>query len=65
MQDPLAYLYSSDPDTMYFDKAMKQPDRKELMNAAIREVNRHFQLKHWKPHSHKESPKEKPILYSV
>ena len=26
MQDPLAYLASSDPDTMYFDQAMKEHD---------------------------------------
>ena len=34
IKDPLAYLSRSDPDTMYFDQAMKQPNRKELLNAA-------------------------------
>ena len=28
MLDPIAYSASSDPDTMYMDQAMKQPDRK-------------------------------------
>ena len=41
MQDPLAYLASSDPDIMYFDQAMKQPNRKEFLNAAIIEINIH------------------------
>ena len=41
MQDPLSYLDSSDPDIMYFNQAMKQPDHKEFLNTAIREVNSH------------------------
>ena len=41
MQYPLAYLARSDPDTMYFDQAMKEPERKEFLNTAIREVNSH------------------------
>ena len=36
MEDPIAYLASSEPDTMYFDQAMKEPDRQEFLNAAIR-----------------------------
>ena len=35
MQDPLAYLARSEPDTMYFDQAMKEPDCKGFMSAAI------------------------------
>ena len=35
MQNSLSYLASSGPDTMYFDQAVKQPDRKEFLNAAI------------------------------
>ena len=62
MQDPLAYLDSSDTDTMYFDKVMKQPYRKEFLNAEIREINSHFQLKHWKLLPREEVPTRKPIL---
>ena len=46
MQDPLAYLDRYDPDTIYFDQAMKKPERKEFLNAEIIEVNSHFQIKH-------------------
>ena len=46
MQDPLDYLASSDPATMYFDQETKQRDRKEFLNATIREVNSHWQREH-------------------
>ena len=65
MQDPLVYLASSDPDTIYFDQAMKEPDRKEFLNAAIREVNSHCELKHCKLLPCVDVPKGKPILDSV
>ena len=62
MQDPLVYLASSDPDTIYFDQVMKQPDRTDFMNAEIREVNSHCDIKHWKILTRKEVPKGQPIL---
>ena len=63
MEDPsLAYLARSDPDTMYFDQAMKEPDHQEFLNAAISEVNSHCELKHWKLLPHKDVPKGQPIL---
>ena len=65
MKEPLAYLSSYEPDTMYFDQAMKQPEHKEFLIAEIREVNRHFQLKHWKLIPCKEVPKGQPVLESV
>ena len=61
MQDPLSYLASSEPDTMYFDQAMKHPDRKEFLNASIIQVNSPCQLKHWRLLPHKEVPKGQPI----
>ena len=62
MEDPLAYLAIYDPDTMYFDQAMKEPDRQEFLNAAIREVNSHRDLKHWKLLPLKDASKGQPIL---
>ena len=35
MEDPLAYLASYDPDTMYFDQATDQPDLKEFLNRQL------------------------------
>ena len=65
MQDLLAYPVGSVSDTMYLHQAMKQPDCKEFLNAAIRAVNSHCQLKHWKILPHKNIPKRKPTLDSV
>ena len=65
MEDSLDYLYRSDQETMYFDQAMKEPDRQEFLNASIREVNRHYGMKHRKLLLHKDSPKGKLILDSI
>ena len=62
IQDPLAYLAISYPDAMYFGQAMKEPDSKEFLNALIREVKRHCELKHWKILPRGEVPKGQPIL---
>ena len=32
-QDPIAFAASNDPDTMYVDQALKEPDRKEFIKA--------------------------------
>ena len=58
MQDTLAYLASSDMDTIYFDQEMKQPDRKEFLSTAIREINIHCKLKHWNSFRATRSPRE-------
>ena len=64
-EDPLAYLARSDPDTMKFDQAMKEPDRQECLNVAIREVKSHCELKHWKFVPREDVTKGKPILDSI
>ena len=46
MENPLAYLSRSDPDTMYFDQAMNYPNRKAYLNADSKEVNCHCKRKH-------------------
>ena len=50
---------------MYFDQLMKQHDQKEFLIAVIREVNSHFQLKHWKLLLSEEVPMGQPVLDSV
>eukprot|EP00957_Ditylum_brightwellii_P189215 14402458-Ditylum_brightwellii.AAC.1 len=39
MHQPLAYLSQSDPDTMYFQHAMKEPDKEEFVKAIVSKVN--------------------------
>ena len=47
---------------MYFYQAMKEPNSKELMNAAIIEVKSHCELKNWNLLPREEFPKGQPIL---
>ena len=65
MSDPIAYLAKSDPDTMYFDQAIRQPDRKEFINSIVREVNSHCDKKHWQLIPREQVPEGEPILDSV
>ena len=37
--DPMAYKATTDPDTMYWHQAMKEPDRDEFVKASIKEVD--------------------------
>ena len=46
MSDPIAYSASSDPDVMYVDQAMKQPDRKQFIKAMAEEVEAHTKNHH-------------------
>ncbi len=48
--DPIAYAMkaSSDPDTMYYHKAMKAPDARQFRDAMLQEVQAHTSRKHWK-----------------
>ena len=64
-QEPLPYISSSGPDTIYFDQAVKHPDHNEFLNVAIRYVNSRFQLNHWKLLPGEEVTKGQPILDSV
>ena len=43
-----AMIAKSDPDTMYLDEALRQPDRHEFIKAMHKELNDHITRKHWK-----------------
>jgi hypothetical protein len=66
MTNPIAFLaQTSDPDTMYYHQAMKQPDRNEFVKAVIKEINDHVERKHWELIPIEEVPENTPILDSV
>ena len=65
MSDPIAYSASSDPDTMYMDQAMKQPDRKQFIKAMVDEVAAHTNNGHWKLLLKSDVPTGIKILPSV
>ena len=68
MSDPIAYSASSDPDTMYMDQAMKQPDRKQFIKAMVNEVTAHSNNGHWKLIFKSEVPhrtKVPPLVWAM
>jgi hypothetical protein len=66
MSDPIAFLArTSDPDTMYFHQAIRQPDREEFIKAIIKEINDHIKHKHWVLVPREQVPKGMKILDSV
>jgi hypothetical protein len=48
MSDPIAFAASSDPDIMYLHEAMREPDKKQFVQAMIDEVTTHTERGHWK-----------------
>jgi Reverse transcriptase (RNA-dependent DNA polymerase) len=65
MSHPIAYPASTDPDTMYMDQAMLQPDRIQLLKAMADEVNAHTQNGHWRLILRSEVPPGIKVLPSV
>jgi hypothetical protein len=66
MADPIAFLsHHSDPDTMYFHEAIRQPDREDFIKAIIKEINDHINRKHWILVLREKVPKGTKILDSV
>ena len=65
MADPIAFATSSDPDVMYLHEAMKQPDRKQFVQAMIDEVTTHTNRGHWKIIPISQVPRGTKILPAV
>jgi hypothetical protein len=58
LEDPIAFCLKAtkDPDTMYMNKAMKEPDAKQFKEAMIKEVKAHTDNKHWEVINKREVP---------
>ena len=65
MTNPISFSASSDPDTMYYHQAMKEPDRQEFIKAMAKEFNDHCDRGHWKIILKTEVPKGQRILDAV
>ncbi len=48
MCHPIAFLAEMMGDIMYLHQALRQPDAREFVEAAIKEVNSHIDNNHWK-----------------
>jgi hypothetical protein len=47
MEQPLAFVASTNPDVVYMDQAMKEPDSKQFHDAMLKEVKAHTDNGHW------------------
>ena len=56
---------AGDPDTMYLDQALKEPDRADFINAMQKEVASHEERKHWELSSRSNVPQGTKILPAV
>jgi hypothetical protein len=65
MSDPIAYAASADKDTMYMHQAMKQPDKKQFIQAMVDEVTAHTKNGHWKIIPRSQVPDGTKVLPSV
>ncbi len=65
MEDPIAFAASSNPDIMYFDQAMKEPDKEQFEQAMLDEVKSHTDLGHWEIVTKKSVPVTTKVLPSV
>jgi hypothetical protein len=47
MRDPVAFMSATYEDAMYYDQAMKDPDKKNFVEAIVKEVNDHITSNYW------------------
>jgi hypothetical protein len=47
MRDTVAFMASTDEDTMYYHQAMRAPYKKNFVEAIVKEVNDHITSNHW------------------
>jgi hypothetical protein len=65
MENPIAFLASTNPDVMYLDQAMREPDRPQFEEAMVKEVSAHTENGNWIIVSKKDVPKDNKILPAV
>jgi hypothetical protein len=64
-EDLMAFKVSTDPDTMYYHQAMREPDKDKFQEAIKKECEDHFRESNYKLVDIKEVPKDAPLLSSV
>jgi hypothetical protein len=65
MINPIAFLAKTDADTMYYHQAMRAPDRKQFVEAMVKEFNDHCDRGHWVIVPITEVPKGVKILDAI
>ena len=62
---PLAFKAKSDPDSMYYHQAMKQPDKEKFLEAIEKELDGHFKEKNYELFPRDKLPKDALVLPHV
>jgi GAG-pre-integrase domain len=65
LYDPLSLAVSSDPDVMYLNQALKQPDKKQFIEAMRIEVKSHTDNKSWRVIKRSQVPSHQKVLPDV
>jgi hypothetical protein len=65
MENPMVFAASANPDVMYLDQAMKEPDRDKFEEAMLKEVQSHTDNNHWKIVPKRSIPRGTKILPAV
>ena len=65
MNPLIAMAALADPDTMYWHEAMSQPDQKQFLEAAIKEVNDQTKNGNWEVVHQTQVPLDATILPAV
>ena len=64
-QHPLSFKAKSDPDSMYYHQAMKQPDKDKFIEAIEKELHSHFKDKNYELFPKGKLPKDALVLPHV
>ena len=64
-QHPLAFKASTDPDSMYYHQAMKEPDRKKFEEAMDKELEDHLKKGNYKLFLRSKLPRGATVLPAV
>ncbi len=64
-QQLLAFKASTDPDTMYYHQAMKEPDKEQFLTAIDKECEAHFKEGNYKLVKRSNLPEGATLLSSV
>ena len=65
MENPIAFVASTNPDVMYIDQAMKEPDKPQFEQAMIKEVDTHTKNGNWVIIPKSEVPEGVKVLPAV
>jgi len=65
MRNPITFHTEIMGDIMYLQQMLRQPDAKEFIQAAIKEVNRHMDSNNWTPQKRCKVPEDVQIVPSV